>query len=151
MGNAIVSDDKVGLLIVNKIAEKAKNPHVEVKTTEAGGLYILDVMMGFDFAIVVDAIKTGKHEPGAIIQFNPGEFDFTPRGTMVHDVSFFDAIELGKKMDIKVPGRIEIVSIEIIDNRTVSENINEEVMKAVDPAIEKVVSLASDMGFDLYC
>jgi hydrogenase maturation protease len=149
MGNSIVSDDRIGLWIVEKMAELADNPGIEIKTLEAGGLDILEAMTGFDFAIVIDAIKTGTHKPGEIIHVTPEQFSSTPRGKAVHDVSFFDAIELGKRMNLKVPDRIDILAIEVIDSITIGESISPQVMEAVDPAIKRVMDLIEETGIQV--
>lgn len=146
MGNSIASDDRIGLWIVEKMEGIAEHPSIEFKTLEAGGLDILEAMTGFDFAIVIDAIKTGTHEPGEIMHLTPEQFSSSPRGKAVHDVSFFDAIELGKRMNLKVPGRIDILAIEVIDSITISESISPQVMEAVDPAIKRVMDLIEETG-----
>ena len=147
MGNAIVSDDRIGLLVAEKVRPWVKNPQIEVRTTEAGGIYLLDYITGYDCAIIVNAIKTGRYRPGEIIKGSRKDFDFASRGTVTQKVSFYDLIEIGKKMDLKVPDRIEIIAIEISDNITVSTKVTEEVYKAIAPAIDKVKIIAESMGF----
>ncbi len=146
MGNSIVSDDRIGLHIVERLRAIITNPQIELKTIETGGLSVLDAVTGFDSAIVIDGIKTGKREPGEIIQFTPQQFHPAPRGKAVHDMSFFDAVELGRRMKMKVPERIEMLAIEVADNVTVSEIISPEVLRAVEPVVEKVKALIRDMG-----
>lgn len=146
MGNSIVSDDRIGLVIAEKIARLVDDPRIEVKMLEAGGLDVMEAMAGFDAAVVIDAIKTGTHEPGEIIHMTPEQFSSTPRGKAVHDVSFFDAVEFGKRMNLKMPCRIDIIAIEVVDNVTVGEKMSQPVMEAVEPSIERVLKLIGEHG-----
>ena len=143
MGNPIASDDAIGIVIAEKLKKIINDPKIEIKTTECGGLNILDLICGYDFLIVIDAIKTGKHKPGEIVHFKAEEYDFTHRSAAVHDVSFFQAIELGRRMGMKIPDRIEIISIEIVENRIISEKLSPKVEAAIEPVIEKIKGLIS--------
>lgn len=144
MGISIASDDAIGLVIAERIRARAAGAAgVEVRTTERDGLAVLDLMEGFDRAIVVDSIKTGRHEPGEILRFSPEEFDFSPRSAAVHDVSFFQAVELGRRLGLKMPEKMDIVAVEIVDNINVSEKISPDVLAAVEPAVKMVEELAS--------
>jgi len=141
MGNPIASDDAVGLLVIDRLRDTIQHPDIVTKKTERGGLTIIDLMQDFDVAIVVDSIKTGHHPPGSIIHFKVEEFDFTPRSAAVHDVSFFQAIELGRKMGFSMPEQIEIISIEIVNNSVVSEDLTPVVKAAIKPTVGKIKSL----------
>lgn len=141
MGNAIASDDAIGLVIAERIKQDQSFSGIDVETIESGGLAILEMLQGYQMAIIVDAIKTGKHKPGEIIQFRPDDFECTQRSAGVHDVGFFTALELGRKLNMDVPARIEIIAVEILENRQVSERITPEVEKAIEPVIERIKSL----------
>lgn len=141
MGNAIASDDAIGLIIVEKLKQDESILGIDIETMESGGLAILEMLQGYDLAIIIDAIKTGKHKPGEIIQFRPEDFDCTQRSAGVHDVGFFTALELGRKLNMKVPERIEIIAVEILENRQVGEQITPEVREAIDPAIKMIKSM----------
>lgn len=138
MGNAIASDDAIGLIIADKLKLEGSLPGIDIETIESGGLAILEILQGYDTAIIIDSIKTGLHRPGEILRFRPEDFDCTQRSAGVHDVGFFTALELGRKLNMKIPERIEIIAVEILENRRVSEDITPEVRAAVDPVIEMI-------------
>ncbi len=138
MGNAIVSDDAIGLIIAEKIKQDPYFAGVDIETIESGGLAILEMLQGYHLAIIIDSIKTGLHRPGEIIRFRPEDFDCTQRSAGVHDVGFFTSLKLGRKLNMKIPERIEIIAVEIVENRLVSEDITPKVRAAVDPVIEMI-------------
>ena len=60
LGNPIVSDDSVGLRVVEELKPLlAHRTDVEVAEDYWGGLRLMERMIGFDRAIVVDAIHSG--------------------------------------------------------------------------------------------
>jgi hydrogenase maturation protease len=148
LGNPIVSDDAVGYIVVDELRKRIDHPGVTFETAQAGGLALLDVVSGYDHVIVIDAIKTGNHEPGEIIQFRPEDYMGSPRGTAAHNVSFFQALELGRRTGMEMPEDIRIVAIEIVDNVNIREELTVEVRKAVPKAVDIVRHLAGDMGFN---
>ena len=138
MGNAIASDDAIGLIIAEQIKQDPKFTGIDVETIESGGLAILESLQGYHSAIIIDSIKTGLRRPGEIIRFRSEDFDCTQRSAGVHDVGFFTSLKLGRKLNMKIPERIEIIAVEILENRRVSEDITPEVRAAIDPVIEMI-------------
>ena len=60
LGNPVVSDDAVGLRVAAAMREAlAARPDVELGEDYWGGLRLMERMIGFDAAVVVDAICTG--------------------------------------------------------------------------------------------
>lgn len=148
LGNPIVSDDAVGFAVLEKLESRITSERITLTTGQKGGLALLDLMIGYDCVIIVDAIITGRFKVGEIILFSPEDFAGSRRGAAVHDVSLFQAIELGKKIELPVPKEIRIVAIEIRDNVNVAEKLSPEVEQAVDPAVEEVMKLVKELGFD---
>lgn len=145
LGNPTVSDDAVAHVIAAELENRIDDPNITIETAQAGGPALLDLMTGYDSVIVVDGIKTGMHKPGEITYFQPEDYDTTRRGTAGPDMSFFEALKLGRRKDLRVPDEIRIIAIEIEDNMTVREELTPEVAKAVLPAVQTVLNLVSTM------
>lgn len=47
---------------------------VDIVESGGGGLDLLDVLEGYDRAVLLDAILTGKHPPGTILEFSAEDF-----------------------------------------------------------------------------
>ncbi|MBD3334975.1 MAG: hydrogenase maturation protease [Candidatus Eisenbacteria bacterium] len=147
LGNRIASDDAVGLLIVDRLAASVSCPRTTILPSERGGLEFIDLLTGYNDVIVVDSIRTGRNAPGEIIRFRPEEFSGSPRGTAVHDVSLFQALELGRMLGLPMPARVEIIAVEIIENRRVAEKISPPVQQAMISAAAQVAAVAREMGY----
>ena len=66
LGNPLVTDDSVGLRVAEELKPLlADRTDVEVSEDYWGGLRLMERMIGFDRAIVIDAIQTGA-PPGTI-------------------------------------------------------------------------------------
>jgi len=147
LGNPIVSDDALGFVVLDELEKRINRPEVTLVATQTGGLSFIDLVAGYDVLIIIDAIKTGKHEPGTIVEFSPEEYAVSPRGAAVHDVSFFQALELGRRMNFKIPENIHIIAVEVVDTVNIREEMTPAVERAVPAVVEKVTRLASDLGF----
>ena len=66
LGNPLISDDSVGLRVVEQLRPRlAGDARVDVAEDFWGGLRLMERMIGYDCAIVVDAIRTGA-PPGTL-------------------------------------------------------------------------------------
>ena len=67
LGNPLVTDDSVGLRVAEQLKPLlADRPEVEVAEDYWGGLRLMERMIGFDRAIVIDAICTGARRARSI-------------------------------------------------------------------------------------
>ena len=64
LGNAILCDDGVGIKAARYIAELGPNPDVVVKEAELAGFALIDLLEGFDRAVVIDAVKLRERQAG---------------------------------------------------------------------------------------
>jgi hydrogenase maturation protease len=142
LGNPLVSDDSVGLRVAAELrARLAGRPDVEVDEDYCGGLRLMERMIGYDRAIIVDAIRSGA-PPGTIHHLTPGDIP-TRRSLSAHDVSLPTALELGRRAEVRLPadGQIDLVGIEVDDILTFSESCTPAVQAAVTPAVQYVIEI----------
>ena len=139
MGNQLLSDDGVGLCVAAELKSKLDQPDITVIETSCAGLSLLDLLIGYDKAIIIDAIQTLNGKPGQFYQLNPQSFDTTRRTASPHDVNFTTALELGKKLDLHLPQEIVIFAIEASDVSTFKEECTPEVKRAIPTCVEMVL------------
>ena len=73
LGNPLVTDDSVGLRVAAELRSRlAGQADVEVAEDYWGGLRLMEQMVGYDRAIVIDAIQSGA-APGTIHHLAPGD------------------------------------------------------------------------------
>jgi len=132
MGNTLLCDDGIGI-IVKRYLEKNLNAsdNVEFRETSWGGFKIIDLLSGYDYAIVLDSIKTGKKPQGYIHHLKPNDFLPTLRLNSYHDINFITALKLAEIFHAKIPGEIDIFAIEVKNNDIITEHIDPEIWDSI--------------------
>ena len=138
LGNTILSDDGVGCRVAMALKDRINSPDVDIMEASIAGLDFLDLLTGYDRTIIIDAIQTEKGTPGQIYRFGPDILASTRHASTPHDVNLATALELGKRLNMKLPRQIIIFAIEVKDVTSFSEECTPEVMKAI-PACVKLV------------
>jgi hydrogenase maturation protease len=139
LGNPILSDDGVGIRVARALAGCLDAPDVTIMEANVGGLNLLDLLTGFDRAIIIDAIKTNDGKPGKVYRLGPESFDVTRRGAATHGISLSTALELGRRIGLPLPTEIVILGVEVADISTFSEKGTREVERAIPACIKKVI------------
>lgn len=139
MGNPLLSDDGVGLRVVAELRNRLDRPEITIADTGLAGLCLLDLLIGYDKAIIVDAIQTVGGKAGEIYRLDPEAFDSTRHGVSPHETSFIAALEFGKKLGLALPQQIVIFAIEALDITTFSEECTPEVNKAIPVCVEMIL------------
>ncbi|KPK90232.1 hypothetical protein AMJ80_08680 [bacterium SM23_31] len=138
LGNPILSDDSVGIQIARNLLAKNLPGNVDVKESGVSGVYLLDLLTGYDKAIIIDSIKTNNGKIGSFYRLSLDDLFSKPSYTTIHKIDLNTALELGREIGLKVPDEIVIFAIEIGDNTTFSEKCSPEVIRAI-PEVEKSV------------
>lgn len=132
LGNPVRADDSVGLAVVRELREQLTGADaVEVVELWAGGLRLVEAMVGFEHAVVVDAMCTGKVAPGTFRRLTLADLEATRTTTCSHDTSLPTALEMWKRMEVPVPEDLTIWGIEVQDTETLSEALTNPVARAV--------------------
>ena len=127
LGNPLLRDDSVGLRLVKELKGLlADNPDIELIEDYWGGLRLMEQMVGYDRAIIMDAIRTGA-SPGTIHLLSPEDIP-TQRSASAHDVNLPTALEFGRQAGAHLPTseNILLVGIEAADVQTFDENLSSE-------------------------
>ena len=142
LGNPLITDDSVGLRVAEELKPRlADRTDIEVSEDYWGGLRLMERMVGFDRAIVIDAIQTGA-APGTIHQLTPDGIP-TQRCASAHDVNLSTALEFGRQAGMRLPENrhIQLVGIEAQDILTFGERCTPSVQAAIPRAVEAVLHI----------
>jgi len=75
VGNLILGDDGVGIHVVNEIKKQIKNPDITIDEAITGGMNLLDLLLGYEKAIIVDAVKSDNSENGTVKRIPLSDFN----------------------------------------------------------------------------
>ena len=95
------------------LKDKLNQRQVTVMECSLAGLNLLELLVDFDKAVLIDAIQTREGRAGQIYRLEPEAFDTTRRAVASHDVNFTTALELGQKLGLAMPRQIVIFAIEV--------------------------------------
>jgi hydrogenase maturation protease len=139
LGNPLLGDDAIGLQVAAAVRERlAGRDDVEVRLEEAGGLRLMEVLAGFDRAVVVDAVVSGG-TPGAIRRLRAGDVP-TQRTAIAHGIDLPRALELGRALGEPMPQDVRVVAIEADSVLEFREWLTPAVEAALQPAVEAVLA-----------
>ena len=139
MGNSLLSDDGVGICVVAELKNRLSEPEITVMETGVAGLSLLDLLVGYERAIIIDAIQTVDGKAGQIYRLDPKAFDTALHTASSHGIDFTTALEFGKKLGLPIPQEIVILAIEASDVSTFNEECTPEVKQAVPACVEMVL------------
>lgn len=148
LGNPLLRDDSVGLRVAAALKALLENrADIEVGEDYRGGLRLMERMVGFERAVVIDAVCSGG-DPGTIHRLSP-EAVPTQHSASPHDVNLPTALDLGRQAGAVLPASqdILIIGVEAVDVTTFGETLTPEVEAAVPLAVQAVLSaLEGDAG-----
>ncbi|MDD5456400.1 MAG: hydrogenase maturation protease [Candidatus Margulisbacteria bacterium] len=139
LGNPVMSDDSVGIKTVRELAKKLPaNSEVIIKEAYAGGLRLMDELIGYEQAIIVDSIVTDKYKPGTIIKSDLQTSFISRNLSCSHDLDLISALELARISGLKCPEKISVWAIEAKDIWTFSEMLTAQVSQAVPLVVQEI-------------
>jgi len=148
LGNPILTDDGVGVKVAYEVEARLGDKIPENLTiTEAsvGGLRLMELLEGYDRAIIIDAIQTrNRHPTGSIFTMNLvdlREISPTQHSASAHDTSLVTALDAGIEMGMKLPLDITIFAVEVENILDFSEHPTPSVAEAIPKVTEMVLNL----------
>ena len=138
LGNPILSDDRVGLLIIDELEKRNTNPDISFVRLSSGGMTIVDASDGFDEAVLVDSIFSGQFPVGSLAILTPENFSETLHISNVHDINFATALKMGEEMGVNIPKKFRIYAIEVREVLTFGIEMTKEVAENLPSIIEEI-------------
>jgi len=150
VGNPILSDDGVGIHVLEELRKKYSSiSGLEFDDLSTGGLSLAERFIGYKKVIMIDALALDNGTPGAVHRLTIEDFGTTKRMYCAHDCNLataYDVLikELGpEKMPKelgpeKMPNEVIIIGIEAENFNEFSESLSEKVAKAIPKAVAMV-------------
>ena len=144
LGNPILGDDGVGWRIAEAVKSHPDLPDsVEIDFLALGGISLMERLIGYDQAILIDAIVTHQNPIGHIISLNLDDLPDRDIGHLgsPHDTTIQDALRMGHGLGAYLPASIEFVAVESQNIYDFSEELSPPVAAAVPQAAQLVLEL----------
>jgi hydrogenase maturation protease len=155
LGNDLYGDDGIGLHIVRMIqdsparldADPKQTGEIDLQPCSLTGLSILDEIVGYDNLIIIDTIKRENPVTGRIRIMEEEDVRHIP-GPSPHYVSLPQMIEIGRRLGLKVPGRIKIIAVEAKNMYNLGEGLTPEMKKAVPDILSRLNSILRKLNHE---
>ncbi|HDR06864.1 MAG TPA: hydrogenase maturation protease [Candidatus Coatesbacteria bacterium] len=123
LGNPLMSDDAVGILVARGLHERLADPDVELREAAVAGIELMELLVGYDRAVIIDAVQTAEGKPGDWYRLDgPQKIEGSlPQSS--HRFGVFEGLELGRRLGLAMPGEIRIYAVEAPDPFTFGEGL----------------------------
>jgi len=136
LGNDLLTDDAIGLRVAEALQTRlAGHANLTILQSAEMGLALLDLVVGFDELVLVDAIQTGKAPPGYVHELAGSDLKVLP-GYSPHFLGIAEMLALGRELGMAVPLTVRIFAIEVSDPYTLGTHLT--------PALEAALPGISD-------
>lgn len=137
LGNPILGDDGVGWKVVEEIGRQLPaDVSVGIECLSVGGISLMEHLIGYDRAIIIDAFIADAEDLGSILIHKLEELpDYSAfHIASAHDTSLQNAIRLGKEMGAHLPDEVIVIGIAIQRIHDFGEELSPPVQETVLPA-----------------
>ena len=135
LGNSILADDAFGFVVAERL--RRERPDLDVRESSTSGFDLLDFTLGADRLLVIDTMQSGEAEPGSITTFREEDVRSIPGGSP-HYIGLFEALRLGRALDLPVPADVTIITVEPADCLTVGGAMHQDVVAAATRVLEMI-------------
>ena len=133
LGNPILGDDGVGWKVAEEVRKHLPpDLPVDVDCLSLGGISLMERLIGYQRAILVDAFISDEEDGSIIVS----KLDDLPNYsafhlTSTHDTSLQNALEMGRRLGADLPEEITVVGISANHVYDFSEELSPPVQAAV--------------------
>lgn len=142
LGNPVLGDDGVGWRVAELAKPRLEGQNIDVDCLAGGGLSVMERLVDYDAAVVVDAITTGSYPSGSIRTFILDDLDNPFAGHLgsAHETNLLMALELGRSLNAHLPEQVWVVAIETPHVYDLSEELTPEITAVLPAAIDAVLA-----------
>jgi len=135
LGNDILGDDGVGLAAA-RILRREFQEDVEIVESSEAGLALLELLEGYERALLLDAVVTGSSPPGTVLEFSPEDFQKI-LAPSPHYAGLPEVLQMAQRLDMAFPKEIRILALEVEDPFEFREGLSPSVERALPALVER--------------
>lgn len=139
LGNPILGDDGVGWRVIDEL-DRLDHGEASLQQACVGGVSLMEILVGYRRAIIVDAIIDPEAQPGSVWCRPLAEVETRVASHLdsTHDAPLPAALEAGRAMGAELPADIDVVGIVIERGDVFGEQLSDVVEAAVPVAAAAV-------------
>jgi len=137
LGNEYAGDDAVGVLAVRALRGDLAGD-ADVVESAASGLALLEVFAGYDRAVVVDSIRTGRSPAGTIVEAGLAELGVAIAPSL-HQAGIPELAAVARRLGMGFPDRTRALAVEVAGPLIFGAPLSEPVAAAITPLGRRVL------------
>ncbi|MCB9496161.1 MAG: hydrogenase maturation protease [Fibrobacteria bacterium] len=143
LGNPLLCDDSAALVALRLLRERTACSRTDFVENYSSGMDLLPDLSGHRHALVMDAVRTGEHPPGSLLDFSLEELDRTRQARLVdsHGMNLATVVAMGIRFGLPMPESLTILGIEGRDFTTFQEHPRDDVMAGLPSLVGRVEAI----------
>ncbi len=133
LGNPLLGDDGIGLAVageLQRLLDRKPIHGVDVLIGTRGGFDLIELLRGYDRALIVDCLDIPDPTPGRVHRLGLEHVAGCARLVGMHEIGIGTAFRFAAQLGVAMPGEVEILAIEAADTRTIGEALTPAVRAA---------------------
>lgn len=136
LGNELLSDDAIGVLAARALKERLQD-RADVIESALSGMALLDLLIGYERAIIIDAVQTRRAPPGTIYELSPADLGAV-LAPSPHYAGLPELIAAAQALELDFPQEIKIFAIEVEDPYIIGGQLSPAVARALPELVQRV-------------
>ena len=136
LGNDLAGDDAVGVLVARALVVELDGV-ADVVESSASGLALIEVFAGYDRAIVVDSIVTGRNPPGTVTEMGLLDVGRVVASSL-HNAGLPELAAVAARLGLGFPSQTVVFAVEVVDPYTFGGGLSEPGAGAVEELVQRV-------------
>jgi hydrogenase maturation protease len=136
LGNELAGDDAVGVRVARALLVELDGV-ADVVESSASGLALIEILAGYDRAVIVDAILTGRNPPGTITEMGMADVGRVVAPS-THQAGLPELAAVASRLGLAFPSRTVVFAVEVEDPYTLGAGLSEPVAAALEELIDRV-------------
>ena len=147
IGNPLLGDDGVGVHVARQLRTRISHPLITIDESYTGGMNLLDLIRGYDRAILIDTVHKKEQSIGTIDRYDLSDLP-TTHSCNPHDTSLSEAIMLARNLgDKDIPNEIIIYGISLQKHcRVFTEQLSHPIQTAIPKTIDLIITDLESMN-----
>ena len=140
LGNKVLGDDGIGAYLITDLQRELNLDSLSFQISVNGGMEIIDLLNNYQKAFILDGIRTAEGNPGDIYIMDSDDYMETLHISNVHDVDFKTALKLAEKINLRMPEKITIIAVEVMEDKVFNEFLTPSLMEKYSGILQLTIN-----------
>jgi hydrogenase maturation protease len=114
LGNDLLGDDGVGPWLVGALKSRPALAEFDFETAEGSGLGLLDLLDGYERAVVIDCIADDNGAPGQVQRLSAEELEARSVNLSSHYAGLPHVLALGSRLGLAMP-EVRVLAVSVAE------------------------------------